>query len=449
MKIPKQRIFSILAVLSMVMILMCIFAACEKNDVKVPGLHPSEGLKYELNEEGNYEYFVTDIGSCTDKNVVIPSEYNSRVVKGISSKAFKDCTGIENIIIPDSVTYIGYSAFEGCTKLNSVTLGNGLKYISSDAFYKCHGLRKVYIKNLEQWCAINFGNDYANPMKYALDLYLNGAKPSGDFKIPDKVTTIPNGTFEYSYDLTSITISKCVTRIGDFAFCGCSGLTSITIPDSVTNIGDSAFSGCSRLTNVTMGDSVNSIGAFAFSECHGLTRVTIPNGVTNIGYKAFTGCSGLTSIEIPNSVTRIGNYAFYNTAWYNNQPDGLVYAGKVAYEYKGTMPSNTSIVIKEGTISIEKNAFYGCSGLTSVIIPNSVTDICNSAFYGCSGLTSVTIGNGVTNIGYDAFSGCSNLTCINYQGTISQWNTISKKHSLIPSTCTIICSNGTIMSQKD
>ena len=70
--------------------------------------------------------------------------------------------------------------------------------------------------------------------------------------------------------------------------------------------------------------------------------VTIPekvtyNGktysVTYIGWSAFRECSGLTSITIPNSVTSIGDDAFYGTAWYDNQPNGLVYAGKVAYKY--------------------------------------------------------------------------------------------------------------------
>ena len=77
---------------------------------------------------------------------------------------------------------------------------------------------------------------------------------------------------------------------------------------------------------------LTSIEGSAFYQSSGLLSVTIPNSVTSIGSFAFSGCSGLPSITIPNSVTSIGSDAFYGTVWYDNQPNGLVYAGKVAYK---------------------------------------------------------------------------------------------------------------------
>ena len=233
-------------------------------------------------------------------------------------------------IIEDGVTSIGDNTFFGCSGLTSITIPDGVTSIGSYAFFGCSGL-------------------------------------------------------------TSITIPDGVTSIGSYAFSGCSGLTSITIPDGVTSIADNTFRYCSGLTSITIPNSVTSIGDDAFFGCSGLTSITIPDGVTSIGSDAFAFCSGLTSITIPNSVTSIGDDAFFSTAWCDNQPDGLVYAGKVAYMYIGTMPNNTKIVLEEGTTEIARRAFFGCSGLTSITIPNSVTSIGDDAFAECSGLTSIHI----------------------------------------------------------
>ncbi len=120
----------------------------------------------------------------------------------------------------------------------------------------------------------------------------------------------------------------------------------------------------------------------------------------------------MTNIEIPSSVTSISPGAFNHTGWYDNQPDGLVYVGKFAYEYLGFMPDNTSIVLKDGTVGIVDYTFSGRASLTNIEIPNSVTSIGFRAFQGCTGLTSIEIPNSVTNIADDAFACCAGLTGI-------------------------------------
>ena len=120
---------------------------------------------------------------------------------------------------------------------------------------------------------------------------------------------------------------------------------------------------------------ITRIGENTFYRCTNLTNIAIPDSVTSIGADAFYDCSNLESITIPNSVMSIEENAFCHTPWYNNQSDGLVYAGKVLYKYKGYMPDNTDIIIPEGIISISSCAFENCSNLTNITIPDSVTSI--------------------------------------------------------------------------
>ena len=187
----------------------------------------------------------------------------------------------------------------------------------------------------------------------------------------------------------------------------------------VKSIGYRAFGNCTGLTSITIPNSVTSIWTSAFENCTGLTSITIPNSVTSIAASAFEACTGLKSITISDSVTSIGTKAFYNTAWYKSQPNGDVYAGKVYYKYKGTMPGDTKVAIKSGTKGIAVAAFYDCAGLTSITIPNTVTSIGASAFNGCAGLTSITIPNSVTYIDRFTFSECDSLTSITIPDSVT------------------------------
>ncbi len=425
-------------------------------NVRIPSSVTHNGTSYSVTRIGHSAF-----STCFDlTSVTIPNSVTS-----IGPSAFYECTGLTSVTIPNSVVeisggvfdyipwytnqpdgliYLGkvlykYKgtmpentsieikegtasisnyAFSYCSGLTSVTIPNSVTSIGSSAFSYCKGLTAVHITDLAKWCEIEFGSYAANPLYYAHNLYLNGEKVT-DLVIPNSVTSIGDYAFGGCTGLTEVTIPNSVTEIGSEAFKGCTGLTSVTIGNGVTEIGHSVFGNCTGLTSITIPNSVTSIGGSAFSGCTGLTSVTIPESVTSIGSSAFSGCTGLTSVSIPESVNSIGSSAFYNTPWYNNQPNGVIYMGKVLYDYKGTMPEGTSIEIKEGTTSIYSSAFSGCTGLTSVTIPNSITLIDSYAFEGCTGLTSITIGNSVTTIGNWAFSGCTGLTSVTIPNSVT------------------------------
>lgn len=141
---------------------------------------------------------------------------------------------------------------------------------------------------------------------------------------------------------------------------------------------------------------------------------------------AFRHCTNLSSITIPNSVISIGGGALDDTQWYKNQPDGLVYAGRIAYKYKGNMPSNTNIEIKSGTTEIASDCFENCTNLNSIAIPNSVTSIGWAAFGGCVNLNSIMIPNNIKKIDRQVFNRCSSLTSVIYKGI-----TYTSKASLV------------------
>ena len=157
--------------------------------------------------------YIFGASSYSDNNSYVPTSLKKITITGgasIGNSAFRDCTGLTSIVIPNSVTSIGNSAFYGCTRLTSMEIPNSVTSIGIGAFSGCTGLTSI--------------------------------------EIPNSVTTIGGYAFRNCTGLTSMEIPNSVTKIGDYAFNGCTGLTSVTIPNSVTTIGEYAFYGCNKLT---------------------------------------------------------------------------------------------------------------------------------------------------------------------------------------------------------
>ena len=267
-------------------------------------------VKYAV--EGGYLTFDKKTGTVTDcdssvTKANIPHTIKGVTVTSIGGSAFRYCTSLTSVTIPDSVTSIGGWAFTDCASLTSVTIPDGVTSIGEYTFSWCTSLTSA--------------------------------------TIPDSVTSIGEFAFHNCKSLTSMTIPRSVVSIGYDAFGWCESLTSVTILDGVRSIGNSAFTDCKSLTSVTIPNSVTSIGRGAFSSCASLTGIwvaegnshyvsdasgvlfnkdkttlvqcpgafavyTIPGSVTSIGDDAFSGCASLTSVTIPDSVRSIGNYAF-------------------------------------------------------------------------------------------------------------------------------------------
>ena len=238
--------------------------------------------------------------SFSETVVVIPEKVyvgsTELTVTSIGNRAFKSCSNMESVTIPEGVTSIGESAFAGCSSLTSVTIPEGVTSIGESAFAGCSSLTSVTIPE---------GVTSIGESAFA------GCTSLTSVTIPEGVTSIGMNAFALCKGLTSVTIPSSVASIGVHSFYGCSGLTSVTIPEGVMTIGEEAFESCSSLTSVTIPSSVTSIGSSAFSLCFNLTSVTISEGVQSIGSYAFSTCYNLTSVTIPSSVTSIGEKAFF------------------------------------------------------------------------------------------------------------------------------------------
>ena len=109
-----------------------------------------DGIYYNFNgNEAGVTYRNTNYNSYSG-SIVIPSTVThgkTYTVTSIGADAFKDCSGLTSISIPEAVTTIGERAFYGCSSLTSITIPEGVTSIGDYAFYGCTSLISITIPN--------------------------------------------------------------------------------------------------------------------------------------------------------------------------------------------------------------------------------------------------------------------------------------------------------------
>lgn len=287
-------------------------------------------------------------------------------VTSINMMAFKNCTALTSVSIPDGITSIGIATFSGCTNLSSVTLPNSITEIGSSAFWGCKGLK-----------SINLPNSLTTIGEFAF-IDCSSLTP---LNIPNSVITIGKNVFQGCNSLISVMIPGSITSIGEYAFCGCDNLSSVIIENGVKSIGERAFMSCFKLEDIDLPKSLEMIGVCAFSGC-GLKKVDMPNSVITLSEGAFVQCDKLEEVKLSEGIKNIGTYVFQKC--YNLK--SVTIPGNIKALTEGMFidcSSLTHVEMKEGVESIGLGSFFNCTNLQSITIPKSVNSIGKRAFEGC------------------------------------------------------------------
>jgi hypothetical protein len=294
-------------------------------------------LEYQLQNHGGYPpaYKVRITGwNGAPTNLVVPStiddpEYGELEVYAIEYAAFKDCTSLTQIALPDDLTYISGEAFKGCTKLTSITL-------------------------------------------------------------PSSLNSIYEYTFEGCTSLTQITLPNELTQITSGAFKGCTSLASITLPASLNSIESNAFEGCTSLTQITLPAETNTIGWETFQGCDNLATITLGADFEGIGYSEGYGEDSEALAEEFNELPKLTNINVSASNEDFESVDGVLYS-KDKSELIAFPAGRTGNFVIPGHVKIIGESAFSNSKLTSITISDTVTHIDEYAFEGASQLQSISI----------------------------------------------------------
>ena len=323
---PKRLISLLVAVCMMITMLPLSAVTAFAEDTSAPTGTASYGdyeYDYTINTEDGTAT-ITKFRALVDGSydITIPTDFGRFPVTAIGDDAFRGCSALKKVTIPQSVTSIGDSAFAGCHNLDSVTINDAATSIGNRAFTEC-------------------------PLTTTLSL-------------GKKITTIGDEAFYDCRGLTSVTIPPSVTSIGKKAFLQCIHLKTLSfgenIKTNIETIGDDSFYYCIELESVTIPQSVTSIGNDAFGQCHDLQSLTIKDAATSIGHRAFLGCTSLETISLGENIKTIGYHAFNSC----------------------TSINLTNVTIPENVTTIRPGTFDYCTHLEYIMLPAGLTSFQDS-----------------------------------------------------------------------
>lgn len=351
-------------------------------EIMIPATVSQDGVTYQVTQIGNQAF-----RDCSDLTLIgIPEGVTS-----IGSYAFRACSNLEDIDFPNSLVSIGTYAFQDCSSFSNVYLPRNVADIAYNAFSFCHTIKSYSCSSLNaHYRAVDgvlFSKDMTKLVAYPQ------AAPASSYVVPSSVTAIGFHAFRDCDNLVSIDIPENVTWLGGTVFARCDNLVSLYLPDGITHMGVGIFSACSGLAELHLPASLDSIMNGSFSNCSSLAELTIPRNVSYIDQYAFYESDGIKHIyfEEDSRLAYIGSLAFANSDALETfyMPNSVTATGGSIF-YK--CPALKNVSISENLSILGVSSFNYCTSLTELYIPSNVQLIDNSSVANCSSLKKLTIG---------------------------------------------------------
>lgn len=293
--------------------------------------------------------------------VVIPETYNGRPVYEIEREAFKDCTKLTSVIIPETVVTIDFRAFWNCESLTSIVIPDSVKNIYGNAFFDCMSLKEVKLsENLTELNNIFWDCTSLESIHIPARVYAISSNEFSDCTSLKKITVDEDNPYYYSKDnciidrQTGVLVKGCktsvipegVTAIGESAFRFVRGIDTLVIPDTVTQIGEDAFYDAEITGKLTIPGSIAVLPEDSFSSSY-INELVISEGVTTFEFGAFTAAQ-INKLTLPASLENIYDL-FGGDLQVYGQPPVIIYyvAGSYAEEFLKPYRSWRDITLAE------------------------------------------------------------------------------------------------------